>query len=70
MSPYPTHKGVAFVITYPKGREYQRRKVGAMLIPNGFYCEDAERAIRRRFPMANAFRLYGQEGNCFFCGSL
>lgn len=67
---FPTQKAVAFVISYPKGKPYQRRKVGSMLLPNGFFCEDCERAVRRRSPAANSFRLYGQEGQWWFSGSL
>lgn len=69
---YPTQKGVAYRVTYPKGRQltYVKEVVGSMLLPNGFHAQKCEDTIRRRFRTANAFRAYGQDGSVFFCGSL
>jgi hypothetical protein len=72
MNTFPTQKGVAFVITYEKGRSgvYTKRKLGALLLPNGFHSQKCENTIRRKFRDANAFRVYSRDGQWFFGGSL
>ncbi len=68
---YPTQKGVAFIVTVSKDRnEVTRKKVGARLLPNGFHAQKCENTVRRSFPSANAFRIYGNDGFNYFCGSL
>jgi hypothetical protein len=72
-TPFPTLKLVAFRVTYPPRKPagtYERTNLGSMLLPNCYFCDDAERMARSRFRDANAFRLYGNDGRVFFCGSL
>jgi hypothetical protein len=71
---YPTLKGVAYVIRYPKGHkpgeDYTRENIGSMLLPNSYFADQCEGAVSRKFREANAFRVYGNDGTVFFCGSL
>lgn len=74
MNTFPTLKGVAFRLRYPKGWRLGdsplRENLGAILLPNGFHAQKCENTVRRRFKDANAFRIYDQDGSVFFCGSL
>lgn len=67
---HPTQAGRAYRLIYSKGKFSGKEFVGQMLLPNGFFAQQCENAIRRRFPQANAFRVYGQDGAWFFGGSL
>lgn len=67
---HPTLKGTAHRIVRNGPHGYQRVPVGAMLLPNGFHAQKCEDTLRARFPKADAFRVYGNDGCVFFCGSL
>lgn len=67
---YPAQKGIAYCITYPKTGGYIRRKVGEMPLPKDWHAQQCEDEIRRTFSKANAFRLYDETGELYFCGSL
>jgi hypothetical protein len=71
---FPTLRAVAYRLVYgPKwkmGQSPEKIRIGAMLLPNCYFVDQCERAIRRKFKDANAFRIYGNDGDRFFSGSL
>jgi hypothetical protein len=69
---YENTKGVAYRVSYPKGRSnvYQKENLGSIELPAEIFADDGENAVRAAFPKANAFRLYGVDGSVWFCGTL
>lgn len=71
---YPTQLGIAYRLEYGRkwkcGESPAKTKLGKVAIRIGEGCEDGEAIIRREFPQANAFRMYDETGELFYCGSL
>lgn len=67
---HPTQRGAAYRVIRKKGVYLGLEFIGAMLLPNGFHAEKCAETIRWKFRGADAFRVYGQDGAVYFCGSI
>lgn len=69
MNTFPTHRASAYIVTHEKSRVV-RKRLGSMLIPNGFCLEQVDVAILRKFKDANTFRLRDNCGQIVASGCL